>query len=55
MDPDLDCPGVKKAPDSGSAKYCFKDIVQPKKRGVKKVTNRFVLPSNTIADIFFEH
>ncbi len=33
----------------------FKDIVQPKKRGVKRVTNRFVLPSYTIADILFEH
>jgi hypothetical protein len=33
----------------------FKDIIQPKKRGVKRITNGFVLPSYTIADIFFEH
>ncbi len=32
----------------------FKDIVQPKKRGVKRVTNRFVLPSYKIGDTFFE-
>jgi hypothetical protein len=32
-----------------------KDIVQPKKRGVKRVTNRYALPSYTIADIFFGH
>jgi hypothetical protein len=31
----------------------LEDIVQPKKRGVKRVTNRFVLLSYTIADIFF--
>jgi hypothetical protein len=30
----------------------FKDIVQPKKRGVKRGTIRFVLTSYTIADIF---
>ncbi len=29
-----------------------KDIVQPKKRGVKRGTIRFVLTSYTIADIF---
>jgi hypothetical protein len=33
----------------------FKDIVQPKKRGVKRGMNRFVSTSYTIADIFFEH
>jgi hypothetical protein len=32
-----------------------KDIVQPKKKGIKRVTNQFVLSSYTIADIFFEH
>ncbi len=30
-------------------------LVRPKKRRVKRFTNRFVLPSYTIADIFFEH
>ncbi len=30
----------------------FKDIVQPKKRGVKRCINRFVSTSYTIADIF---
>jgi hypothetical protein len=30
----------------------IKDIVQPKKRGVKRGTIRFVLTSYTIADIF---
>ncbi len=30
----------------------FKDIVQPKKRGVKRGTIRYVLTSYTIADIF---
>ncbi len=30
----------------------FKDIVQPKKRGVKRGTIRTVLTSYTIADIF---
>ena len=33
----------------------FKDIVQPKKRGVKRGMNRFVSTSYTIADVFFEH
>ncbi len=33
----------------------FKDIVQPKKRGVKSDTIQFVLTSYTIADVFFEH
>ncbi len=33
----------------------FKDIVQPKKRGVERGTIRTVLTSYTIADIFFEH
>jgi hypothetical protein len=33
----------------------LRDIVQPNKRGVKRVTNRFVLPSYTITDIFIEH
>ncbi len=33
----------------------FKDIVQPKKRGVKRGTIRFVLTSYTIADIFFDN
>ncbi len=33
----------------------FKDIVQPKKRGVKRGTIRFVLTSYTIADIFLTH
>jgi hypothetical protein len=32
-----------------------KDIVQPKKRGVKRGTIRFVLTSYTIADAFFVH
>ncbi len=36
-------------------KNCIKDIVQPKKRGVKRGMNRFVSTSYTIADIFFEH
>jgi hypothetical protein len=31
------------------------DNVLPKKRGVKRVTNRLVLPFYTIADIFFKH
>ncbi len=31
-----------------------KDIVQPKKRGVKRGTIRFVLTSYTIADVFFD-
>ncbi len=35
--------------------FRFKDIVQPKKRGAKRVTNRFVLPSHTIAEFVFEH
>ncbi len=39
----------------GSRYLPFKDIVQPKKRGVRRVTNRFALPSYTIADIFFGH
>ncbi len=33
-------------------KYLIKDIVQPKKRGVKRGTIRFVLTSYTIAAIF---
>ncbi len=33
----------------------FKDIVQPKKRGVKRGTIRFVLTSYTIADAFFDN
>ncbi len=33
---------------------CFKDIVQPKKRGVKRGIIRFVLTSYTIADIFLD-
>jgi hypothetical protein len=33
----------------------IKDIVQPKKRGVWRGTNRFVSTSYTIADVFFEH
>ncbi len=33
----------------------LKDIVQPKKRGVKRGMNQFVSTSYTIADIFFEH
>jgi hypothetical protein len=33
----------------------LKDIVQPKKRGVKRGMNRFVSTSYTIADVFFEH
>jgi hypothetical protein len=33
----------------------IKDIVQPKKRGVKIGTNRFALTSYTIANIFFVH
>jgi hypothetical protein len=33
----------------------FKDIVQPKKRGVQRGINGFVSTSYTIADIFFEH
>jgi hypothetical protein len=36
-------------------KYYIKDIAQPKKRGVKRVTNRIVLASYTIADTFSEH
>ena len=32
----------------------FKDIVQPKKRGVKRGTIQFVLTSYTIADIFLD-
>ncbi len=32
--------------------YPFKDIVQPKKRGVERGTIRTVLTSYTIADIF---
>jgi hypothetical protein len=32
--------------------YSNNFIVQPKKRGVKSVTNLFVQPSYTIADIF---
>jgi len=35
--------------------YIVKDIVQPKKRGVKRGTIRFVLTSYTIADIFFDN
>jgi hypothetical protein len=35
--------------------YTVKDIVQPKKRGVKRGMNRFVSTSYTIADVFFEH
>ncbi len=34
---------------------CIKDIVQPKKRGVKRGMNQFVSTSYTIADVFFEH
>ena len=30
----------------------FKDIVQPKNRGVKRGTNRFISTSYTIADVF---
>ena len=33
-------------------RFHAKDIVQPKKRGVKRGTIRFVLTSYTIADIF---
>jgi hypothetical protein len=33
----------------------IKDIIQPKKRRVKRVTNRFVLPFCTIDNILFEH
>ena len=36
-------------------KNTFKDIVQPKKRGVKRGIIRFVLTSYTIADIFFDN
>jgi len=35
--------------------FPFKDIVQPKKRGVKRGTIRFVLTSYTIADIFLTY
>ncbi len=35
--------------------FMFKDIVQPKKRGVRRGMNRFVSTSYTIADVFFEH
>jgi hypothetical protein len=35
--------------------FYIKDIVQPKKRGVKRGMNRLVLTSYTIADVFFEH
>jgi hypothetical protein len=33
----------------------FKDIVQPKKRGVERGTIRTVLTSYTFADIFLTH
>ncbi len=35
------------------SKNFIKDIVQPMKRGLKRVTHQFVLPSYTIANIIF--
>ncbi len=32
-----------------------KDIVKPKKRGIKRGTNRFVSISDTITDVFFRY
>ncbi len=34
------------------SRCCFKDIVQPKKRGVKRVTIPTVMTSHTLADVF---
>jgi DNA-binding cell septation regulator SpoVG len=43
---------AQSAVDSTHTNFMFKDIVQPKKRGVKKGINRFISTSYTIADAF---
>ncbi len=44
--------GLAEAAHRFELNHFFKDIVQPKKRGVKRGTIRFVLTSYTIAAIF---
>jgi hypothetical protein len=48
----LDYGGAKNTGPQLSFLGSFKDIVQPKKRGVERGTIRTVLTSYTIADIF---
>jgi hypothetical protein len=42
----------KKMRSKISCQTPFKGIVQPQKKGVKRGTNRYALPSYTIADVF---